>query len=89
MNKNNWITKEKDLHIARTIMEAYAVTNDSEVLGLFELVVDTAAKSMDFRLSEWVVALATKFHTMYGADQGELVTRLVITSCMTEGQILH
>ena len=89
MTRKNWKTKEEDLQIARSIMEAYAITQNNETLGLFELVVDITAKSMDFRLSDWVVALATKFQDMYGAEEGEQITRFVISSCMTEGQVFH
>lgn len=88
MNKN-WPTKEKDLHIAQLIMEEYATKQQSDALGLFELVVDQAEKRMNFRLSNWVLVLAQQFKTMYGANQGDYVIRQVITRCMTQDQTLH
>lgn len=88
MNKN-WPTKMKDMHIAQLIMEEFANKQNSESLGLFELVVDQHEKRMNFRLSNWVFALAEQFNSMYGANQGDFITRQVISSCMTQGQTLH
>ncbi len=88
MNKS-WPTKDKDIHIAQLIMEEYAYKQNSEALGLFELVVNQTEKRMNFQLSNWVLALAQRFNTMYGSHQGEHVTRLVISRCLVQGQTLH
>lgn len=86
---NDWVTKEKDIHIAQLIMEEYASKQNTDSLGLFELVVDTTEKRMDFRLSNWVLALAGHFNSLYGANQGDFVTRRVISHCMIQGKTLH
>jgi hypothetical protein len=88
MNQN-WPTRDRDLQAARVIMEEYASERDSDSLGLFEVVVDLAEKRMNFCLSGWVVILARHFNSMYGACQGDFVTRQVITSCITQGETLH
>tara|TARA_Y100000588_G_scaffold371498_1_gene442852 strand:+ start:121 stop:387 length:267 start_codon:yes stop_codon:yes gene_type:complete len=88
MNKD-WPTKEKDMHIAQLIMEEYAKEQESETLGLFELVVDEEEKRMNFQLANWVIVLAQQFQSMYGSNQGEHVTRQVITRCLTQGQTVH
>lgn len=88
MNKS-WPTKDKDMHIAQLIMEEYATKQNSDALGLFELVVNQNEKRMNFRLSNWVLALAKQFNSMYGANQGDEITRLVISNCMVQGQTLH
>ena len=88
MNKN-WPTKKKDIHIAQTIMEEYAHKQNSESLGLFELVVNQDEKRMNFRIASWVLTLAQQFNAMYGASQGDYVTRQVISRCMVQGQTLH
>lgn len=88
MNKD-WPTKAKDMHIAQLIMEEYANKQHTDSLGLFELVVVQSEKRMDFRLSNWVLALAEQFNTMYGASQGDFITRQVISFCMIQGQTLH
>ena len=85
----NWPTKYKDMHIAQLIMEEYAGKQSSDSLGLFELVVDQTEKRMNFRLANWVLALANRFNSMYGANQGDQITRLVISRCMIQGQTLH
>ncbi|WP_133129820.1 hypothetical protein [Legionella yabuuchiae] len=86
---NNWPTKTKDLHIAQLIMEEYAKDQESNTLGLFELVVNQAEKRMNFRLANWVVAIAQHFQSVYGAHQGDYVTRQVISQCITQGQTIH
>ncbi len=88
MNKN-WPTKEKDLYIAQLIMEEYAGKQNSESLGLFELVVDQDEKRMNFRLASWVIVLAQQFNSMYGAAQGDYVIRQVISRCMIQDHTLH
>lgn len=85
----NWPTRERDLQAARVIMEEYANDRNSDSLGLFEVVVDPNEKRMNFCLSGWVVILAKHFHSIYGVNQGDFVTRQVITNCFTQGQTLH
>lgn len=88
---NNWPTKEKDMHIAQMIMEEYASRQDCEVLGLLELEVNQHEKCMNFRLANWVLTLAQQFIDMYGVNQGDYITRQVISRCMVQGenQSLH
>lgn len=88
MNKN-WPTKDRDMHTAQRIMEEYATEQNSDSLGLFELVVNQEEKRMDFRLSSWVLILAEHFKSLYGVNQGDFVTRQVISSCITKGETLH
>lgn len=85
----NWSTREKDLQIARVIMEEYASERDSNALGLFEIEVDQMEKRMNFRLSGWVLAIAKHFVSTYGASQGDFVTRQVISRCITQDATLH
>lgn len=85
----NWPTRDRDLQTARMIMDEYASERESDTLGLFEIVVDQSEKKMNFRLSGWVIILAKHFNSMYGVDQGDFVTRQVITRCFTQGQTLH
>lgn len=86
---NTWLTKVKDMEVAEKIMQEYAVSQNSPSLGLFELVVSTEAKRMDFRLSAWVFTLAHYFQSRYGVAQGEFVTRKIISSCLIHGQTVH
>lgn len=85
----NWSTKDKDLQTAELIMEEYASRRESDSLGLFEIEVNPIEKRMNFCLSGWVVLLARHFSSLYGADQGDFVTRQVISQCITQGQTLH
>ncbi|KTD53060.1 hypothetical protein Lqui_0015 [Legionella quinlivanii] len=88
MNKD-WPTRDKDMYTAQVIMEEYANKNKSEALGLFELVVDKEEKRMNFRISGWVRTLAEYFKSVYGANQGDFVTRQVISHCLTKGETIH
>lgn len=85
----NWPTKQKDMQVAEKIMEQHATKNDTDALGLFELVLNKEEKRLNFRLSNWVVTLAEHFKSAYGADQGDYITRKVITGCLVNGQTLH
>lgn len=85
----SWPTREKDLQIARVIMEEYANEQDTNSLGLFEIVVDQFEKRMNFRLSGWVMILAKHFVSTYGANQGDFITRQVISRCITQDATLH
>ena len=87
--KKNWPTQEKDMIIAQLIIEQYAKANNSDALGLFELVVDQKEKRMNFQLSTWVVMIAKQFQELYGAEQGDLVTRNVISRCFTGSETIH
>ena len=84
-----WSTKEHDMQLAQSIMEQYAEDQDSHALGLFELVVNLQEKRMNFRLSAWVLALADKFHSMYGPDKGDFVIRQIVSRCLVQGHTLH
>lgn len=85
----NWPTKERDLQAARAIMQEYASERSVDSLGLFEVVVDPAEKRMDFRLSGWVVALASHFNEIYGHDEGEHITRKVVSACIRQDETIH
>lgn len=87
--RKNWPTQEKDMTIAKLIIEQYANANNRDELGLFELVVDKKEKRMNFQLSTWVVILAKQFKELYGAEQGDLVTRHVISLCLTGAETIH
>lgn len=87
--KEKWTTKAGDMYVAQQIMEEYAREYNTEALGLFELVVNKDEKQMNFRLSSWVVTLATHFKSIYGDEQGDFVTRKIISGCLTNGQTIH
>lgn len=85
----DWPTKTKDMYAARLIMEEYARDKESDVLGLLEIVVNPAEKKMDYCVSGWVIEIAKHFTAKYGADQGDFITRQVISSCIVQGHTLH
>lgn len=86
---HSWSTKDKDLKAAQMIMEEYAIKQDSANLGLFEIVVNPIEKSMNYRLSGWVKLLSKHFTKQYGVDKGDVVTRHVLSQCITNGETLH
>ena len=86
---DNWPTREKDLYIAQLIMEQYALIHDRQSLGLFELVVNSKEKCMNFQLSAWVVTLAEHFKLTYGPCDGDLITRKILTNYIALGHTIH
>ncbi len=84
-----WSTEHKDMRTAQMIMEKYASRQNSQYLGLFELVFSQPEKLLKFKIADWVVVLATHYSKLYGATQGEYVTRCVISRCMVQNETLH
>lgn len=78
----------RDLLIAEQVMSQF-FSEEKLGLNLFELVVDLKEKSMNFRLSPWVIALAEKYTTLYGEEEGEIITRRVISFFMRDRHTLH
>lgn len=87
--KKEWLTKDKDLIIAKQIIEQYATEKNSDALGLFEIIVNKEKKKMSFQLSPWVVRIAERFSHLYGAEQGNFITSRIISDCITNGQTIH
>lgn len=86
---NNWPTREQDMFIAQRILEEYADANNINSLSVFEVVVNKNEKKMDFRLSSWVLFLAAHFQSLYGASQGDFVTRQILTRYIIKGETIH
>lgn len=89
MVNKKWPTKTKDLHIAQVILEEYADKNQTDTLGVFEIVFNAKAKRMDFQLAHWIQTLAHQFTSMYGDHQGDFVTRQVVSRYMTQGHTIQ
>lgn len=88
MNKR-WSTMNRDMRAAEKIMEEYAAKKNADSLGLFEIVVNEKEKKMNFRVSAWVVILAKHFKSVYGETRGDVVTRKVISRCITQDEVVH
>lgn len=86
---SNWPTKAIDLQFAEQIIEKYAKLDNTQSLSLFQLIVDTTAKRMNFQLSNWVITLAEHFKSRYGAEKGDFITRKVISGCLINGHTIH
>ncbi len=87
--QSKWLTKEKDLEAAQNIIEEYARIHDGDSLGIFEVTVREDKEVPDVRLAEWVVNITDYFQEKYGPDQGDFVTKMVISRCLTQGNIIH
>lgn len=87
--RKNWATKNEDMDIAQRIMKDYASKQNTEALGLVELVVNRQEKRMDFQLSGWVLKLAQHFKSLYGPNQGDFVTRQIISHCIIKDECVH
>lgn len=86
--KKTWLNQLQDMNAAEQIMGDYA-EHHTGVLNLFELVVDIKEKQMDFQLAPWVHALTHHFKSVYGDEEGEAITRKLISFYMRDHQTLH
>lgn len=88
--QTEWPTKEKDLEVAKNIIEDYVRVHEGDgALGIFEVVVREDKEAPDVHLADWVVSLTDYFQDKYGAEQGDFVTKMVISSCLTQGNVVH
>ena len=86
MNQN-WPTKYQDMVIAREIIAEYG--GDEGLLGIFEMETDFQGQVQNVKLSEWILKLMGYFRSLYGDEQGDLIVKRVISSCMINGQTIH
>ncbi|HBB53499.1 MAG TPA: hypothetical protein DCZ80_06320 [Legionellales bacterium] len=88
---SSWPTKHKDLKVAKSFIDGYAqyVGRQSEGVGLFEVVADIAKKSLELKLSPWVIAMTLHFQKIYGNEQGEVISRKILSLYFTQGQTIH
>lgn len=86
---HDWPTRDSDLQAAQSIMEEYASKRQTKALGLFEIEVNSNEKSMNYCLSGWIIELAKHFNALYGYNQGNFITRQIVSNCITKGQTLH
>jgi hypothetical protein len=87
---SDWPTKHKDLLVAKSFIEGYAsYIGQVGNVGLFEVVADIQKKTLDLKLSPWVLAMTLHFQKLYGMEQGELVARKILTLYFTQGQKIH
>ena len=84
-----WSTEESDLHSAALIIDSHADNPEGQPLGLFEMVVSNKTEALDLRLSNWVLALSQHFSDLYGDEQGDFVTRKIVSRCLTSGETVH
>ncbi|QDQ39139.1 hypothetical protein E3226_001310 [Legionella geestiana] len=85
----DWPTREEDLCVAQEIMEEYAFMKNGGPMGLFEAVIEPMARSVNIRLAGWVSLLAEYFESQYGVEEGERITRQVITRCLVSESTVH
>ncbi len=86
--QKNWVTKESDLRVATNIIRKYLDNKQAGTLGLFELCLDNK-EVLDIKLSAWVLELVEYFYQLYGKDQGDFVTQMVLSKFLTNGHTIH
>lgn len=86
---SKWLTKEKDLEVAKNIIEEYIQSQDSRLLGVLEVVVNHEKEMPDIHLAEWVMTLTDYYQEKYGVKQGNFVVNMVIGDFMTHGNTIH
>lgn len=84
----NWPTKANDLDAAASIIRKYVALNEDRSLGIFEVDVSDQ-DGLDLRISDWILELAEYFYQLYGKEQGDFVTKMVVSKCITNGHSIH
>ena len=83
-----WPTEQQDLATAAEIIQRYMQRNDGRPLGLFEIELKKGEKP-NVRLSYWIMELAECFYRQYGRQQGDFVTKMVVSKCLKQGETVH
>lgn len=83
-----WPTKQIDLSYAESVLKKHMDFNDGEPLGLFEITNKEEIPS-DMRVADWVIELLDHYQAKYGKDHGDVITRKVVSSCLTKGHTVH
>ncbi len=87
MINKEWLTENKDMHVAREVISQYGI--DEAVGAIFEMQVDFDGNVQQVKLSEWVLVLTKYFRTCYGDEQGDMIMQKVISSCIVNGHQIH
>ena len=56
--------------------------------GIFEIDISDQ-DGLDLRISDWILELAEYFYQLYGREQGDFVTKMVVSKCITNGHTIH
>ena len=86
---HDWNNKERDIKEAGNIIENYVEMHQTPVLGLFNVTLNHRQKKLEVVLSEWVLAIAHRFHQLYEGPEAGEVTRSVISHYLRNGQVMH
>ena len=63
-------------------------TKSNDMLGIFELSLDEE-DILDIHVSSWVLELIEYFYQLYGKEQGDFVTQMVLSKFLTNGHTIH
>lgn len=84
---NTWTTEQQDMYFARQVIAEHG--GEDTLLGIFEMEMDIEGHLKQVRLSPWVMILIKHFRKVYGEEQGDFVTKKVMSCCMVNGQTVH
>lgn len=82
-----WTTEASDWKIAQSVIEKHSVMNGGEPLGIVDVVVSD--DEIGYEVSNWIKELTDIFCQKYGRQQGEVITKLIVSRCMTRGHTIH
>ena len=86
----DWPTKYKDLSILKFYLETYQVfSGNKNSQSLFEWRLTPNQKNFQITLSPWLQAMILHFMDLYGVEQGEFISRRLVSYCLTQGQTFH
>jgi len=85
----DWPTEANDWQTAQNILEKYLELNGGEPLGIIDVVVTPDEERVDYEVSTWIKELTAIYCQQYGREQGEVVTKRVVSRCLTLGHTIH
>jgi len=83
-----WPTRNYDLDTAADIIRKHIALTGDQTLGIFEVNMD-GEDDQDVKIADWILELAECFYQLYGREQGDFVTKMVVSQCITNGHSIH
>lgn len=85
----NWPTETTDWDMAQSVLDKYIDMNGGEPLGIIEVVISVDDHRVEYQVATWVKELTAIFCEKYGRQQGEIITKKIVSRCLTIGHTIH
>ena len=87
--QDNWITEQDDLSIATDIIEKHINLLDVDEHLPMPKIIARLDNALEYVTPDWMLEIAETFDDRYGLQQGDFVTRRVLTHFLLNGRVIH